>query len=166
MGSSLDTQSFSPIWSLVLPMSTIPLAMLQCNTFEVYWCYSNAHRNFKLSICPFVCTAFCLSVYPCVSLSVYVVTYVCRPVARIFRRGVTQRSDVYIMHKHACKIRDLGASSHRTFLEIRCSEIASEAIFGHKMSYSSDMALGLLHSIFGCPCLHLISQLNLNKKRY
>ena len=32
---------------------------------------------------------------------------------------------------HACKIRGgLGACSPRKFLEIRCSEIASEAIFG------------------------------------
>ena len=40
-GLSLATQSFSPIWTLVPPMSTIPLAMLQCNTLKVKRCSGN-----------------------------------------------------------------------------------------------------------------------------
>ena len=39
------------------------------------------------------------------------------------------------------------------------SEIASEAILGQKQSRSSYMAHGVLHPIFGCPCVHLLSQL-------
>ena len=38
--------------------------------------------------------------------------------------------------------------------EIRCSGIASEAIFGQLQSCSSYMASGVLHPIFGCPCMH------------
>ena len=49
------------------------------------------------------------------------------------------------MPKHA-RLGGLGAS-----LEIRCSEIASEAILGQKQSRSSYMARGVLHPIFGCP---------------
>ena len=47
-------------------------------------------------------------------------------------------------------------------LEIRCSEIASEAILGQKQSCSSYMACGVLHPIFGCSCMHLLSKLTLN----
>ena len=36
-------------------------------------------------------------------------------------------------------------------LEIRCSEIVSEAIFGQKQSCSSYIAHGVLHPIFDCP---------------
>ena len=48
------------------------------------------------------------------------------------------------------------------FLEIRCSEIASEDIFWdrEKQSCSSSvrhMARGVLYPIFGCPCMHLLS---------
>ena len=52
--------------------------------------------------------------------------------------------------------------------EIRCSEIASEAILGQKQSRSSYMARGILHPIFGCPRLHLLCQLTLNfhERRY
>ena len=44
-------------------------------------------------------------------------------------------SDLYICMQ-PCKTRgrDLGACSPRKFLEIRCSEIASEAILGQKQS--------------------------------
>ena len=53
-------------------------------------------------------------------------------------------------------------------LEIRCSEIASEAILGQKQSCSSYMARGVLHPIFGCPHMHLLSQLTMNfqERRY
>ena len=47
-------------------------------------------------------------------------------------------------------------------LEIRCSEIASEAILGQKQSCSSYMVRRVLHPIFGCPCMHLLSKLTLN----
>ena len=58
----------------------------------------------------------------------------------------------------------MGACSPRKFLEIRCSEIASEAILGQKQSRSSYryMACGELHLNFGCPCMHLLSQLTWN----
>ena len=52
-----------------------------------------------------------------------------------------------------------GGMLPRTFLEIRCSEIASEAILGQKQSRSSYMARGVLHPIIGCPCMYLLSQL-------
>ena len=39
--------------------------------------------------------------------------------------------------------------SPRNFLEIRCCEVASEAILGQKQSRSSYMAHGVLHPIFG-----------------
>ena len=55
-----------------------------------------------------------------------------------------------------------GACSPRKFLEIRCSEIASEAILGQKQSGSSYMARGAMHPIFGCSCMHLLSQLTSN----
>ena len=37
-----------------------------------------------------------------------------------------------------------------------------------KAVYASYMARGILHPIFGCPCMHLLSQLPLNfhKRRY
>ena len=38
-------------------------------------------------------------------------------------------------------------------LEIRCSEIASEAILGQKQIIGSYMPRGVLHPIFGCPCM-------------
>ena len=50
-------------------------------------------------------------------------------------------------------------------LGIRYSEIASEAILGQQQSRSSSiryMARRVLYSIFGCPCMHLLSQLTLN----
>ena len=59
----------------------------------------------------------------------------------------------------------LGACIPRKVLEIRCSEITSEAILGQKLSCSSYMAPG---ELFGCPCMHLLTQLTLNsqEKRY
>ena len=43
-------------------------------------------------------------------------------------------SDLYVcMHKHA-RVGGLGACSPRKFLEIRSSEVASEAILGQKQS--------------------------------
>ena len=53
------------------------------------------------------------------------------------------------MHKHA----RLGGSGGMFPQEIRCSEIASEAILAQKQSGSSYMARGVLHPIFGCPCI-------------
>ena len=55
-----------------------------------------------------------------------------RPVARIFRRGVTWMSN---LHKHT-RLGGLGACSPWKFLEIRCSEIVSEAILRQKHSYN------------------------------
>ena len=43
----------------------------------------------------------------------------------------------------------------RKVLEIRCSDIASEAILGQKQSCSSCMARRALHPIFSCPYMHL-----------
>ena len=51
----------------------------------------------------------------------------------------------------------LGACFSRKFLEIRCSETASEAILGQKHSYNSYLARGVLHSIFSCRCMHLLT---------
>ena len=47
----------------------------------------------------------------------------------------------------------MGTCSPIKFLEIKCSEIASEAILGQKQSGSSYMACRVLHPIFGCPCI-------------
>ena len=47
----------------------------------------------------------------------------------------------------------MGTCSPIKFLEIKCSEIASEAILGQKQSGSSYMARRVLHPIFGCPCI-------------
>ena len=43
-------------------------------------------------------------------------------------------------------------------LEIRCSEIASEAIFKQKQSCCSYIAHGVLHPIFDCPCMHAFAK--------
>ena len=61
-----------------------------------------------------------------------------------------------------------GGMPPKTFLEIRCSEIASEAILGQNQSCGSYMAHEVLHPIFGHPCTHMLSQLTLNfhKRRY
>ena len=54
----------------------------------------------------------------------------------IYRRGVTWMSN---LHKHTRLGGGGGleACSPRKFLEIRCSEIASEVIFGQKHSHTS-----------------------------
>ena len=67
------------------------------------------------------------------------------------------------LQKHA-RLGVSGACSPRKF---KCSEIASEAILGQKQSRSGYMARGVLHPNFGCPCMHLLSQLtsNLNERR-
>ena len=54
---------------------------------------------------------------------------------------------------------DVYVCSPRTFFDIRCSEIASEAVLQQKQSHSSYMARRVLH---GCPRLHLLFQLALN----
>ena len=82
------------------------------------------------------------------------------------RRGTTWVSDVHVcMHKHARLGRYGGMFPQEIF---RCSEIASEAILGHQQSGSNYMARGVLHPIFGCPCMHLQSQLTWNfyERRY
>ena len=79
-----------------------------------------------------------------------------RPVARIFRRGVTWMSD---LRKHACKTRGgLGACSPRKFFEIRCSEIASEAIFGHRSTAVVAIWLAEYCIQFLAVHMHLLSQ--------
>ena len=81
-----------------------------------------------------------------------------RPVARIFRRGVTWMSN---LHKHT-RLGGSGGMPPRKFLEIRCSEIASEVILGQKHSCASYLARRVLHPIFSCPCMHLLNQLTSN----
>ena len=67
-----------------------------------------------------------------------------RPIARNFRRGVTCMSD---LHKYA-RLGGSGGMLPKKILEIRCSEIASEAILGQKQSCCSYMACGVLASGF------------------
>ena len=76
-------------------------------------------------------------------------------------------SDVYDCHKHG-RVGSLGACSNRKILEIRCSEVTSEANFGQKQTRSSYMARGVLHPIFGCRRMHLLSQLTstFQERRY
>ena len=52
--------------------------------------------------------------------------------------------------------------------EIRCSGIASEAILGQKHSHTNYLAREVLHPIFTCPRMHLLSQLTSNffERRY
>ena len=86
-------------------------------------------------------------------------------VARILKQGVTRMSDLYVtMYKHARLVGCVGMLSK----EIRCCEIASEAILGQKHSCSSYIARRVLHPIFDCPCMHLLSQLtsNFHDRRY
>jgi len=68
-------------------------------------------------------------------------------------------SAVYVyMHEHA---RVGEVDTPRKFLEIRYSEIASKAIWDTKWLHGS-------YPIFGCPYVHLLSQLtsNLHEGRY
>ena len=62
------------------------------------------------------------------------------------------------MHAQACNTWGGvgGMPPPMKFLEIRCSEIAFEVILEQKQSHSSYMACGVLHPIFGCPCMHLL----------
>ena len=55
------------------------------------------------------------------------------------------------LRKHT-RVGGSGGMLPRKFLEIRCSEIASEAILGQKHSYNSYLARGVLHPIFSCRC--------------
>ena len=68
------------------------------------------------------------------------------------------------LYKHT-RLGGLGACSPRKF---RCPEIASEAILGQKHSHTSYLARGVLHPIFSCRCMHLLSQLtsNFHERRY
>ena len=64
---------------------------------------------------------------------------------------------------HVCMRKQ--ASKHATLeglLKIRCSEIASEATLGRKQNHSTYMACGVLRLIFGCSCMHLLTQLSSN----
>ena len=63
--------------------------------------------------------------------------WVTRTVARIYRRGVTWMSNVYVYMYKACKTRGVWGYAPQ---EIRCSEIASEAILGPKQSRSRYVA--------------------------
>jgi len=65
-------------------------------------------------------------------------------------------SAVYV---YACmSMQDLGVWGMvpQKILEIRCSEIASEAILGLKQSHSGYMTCKVLHPVFGCPYMHLL----------
>ena len=64
-------------------------------------------------------------------------------------------------HKDA-RLGGLGTCAPRKILEIRCSEIASEAILGQKRSRSNYMDRGVLHPIFGWSRMYLLSQLTSN----
>ena len=68
-------------------------------------------------------------------------------------------------HKH---VRIGGSGSPRKFCEIRCFEIASEAILGQKQSRSIYMAHRVVLLIFGCSHMDLLSQLtsNSHERRY
>ena len=78
--------------------------------------------------------------------------------------GVTRMHDACVC-MHASMTRGVWGMFPQ---EIRCSEIASEEILGQKQSRSSYMACGVLHPIYGCPCMHLLSQLtsNFHERRY
>ena len=87
-------------------------------------------------------------------ISGYILTIIGRPVARIFRRGVAGVCCMHVcMQKHAIVV-GLGTSCPRKFLENRCSEVASEAIWGQKQNCSS------LHgsqgiAVFSCPYIFI-----------
>ena len=70
-------------------------------------------------------------------------------VARIRRRGVTWMSDLYVcVQKHARLGGSWGHALPGNFLEIRCSEITSEAILGQKQEYFIQFLLSQLTSNF------------------
>ena len=62
------------------------------------------------------------------------------------------------LHRHT----RLGGSGGMLPREIFRNEIVSEAILGQKHSYNSYLARGVLHPIFSCRCMHLLSQLTSN----
>ena len=65
--------------------------------------------------------------------------------------------------RYACiSMQDYGGVGARKILEIRCSEIVSEAILGQKQSRSGYMARRVLRPVFGCPRMHLLSHLTFN----
>ena len=83
-------------------------------------------------------------------------------------------SDVYVcMRKHARQWRSGGMFLQEIFKKLDAlrsttmalllsqnglrSNIASEAILGQKRSRSSYIAHGVLHLIFGCACMHLLT---------
>ena len=76
-----------------------------------------------------------------------------RPKARIFAKGVTWVCDVY-----ACITKARLKGSGGMLPQDRCSEIASEAILGQKLSRSSSVRYVARGVLFGCPCRHLLSQ--------
>ena len=92
------------------------------------------------------------------------VNNVYRPVARIFRRGVTWVYDVYVcmheqstnhMHTHARLEGFGGMLPQEILLEIRCSEIASEAILGQKQNRSAWLTINCIR--FFAVHVHLLS---------
>ena len=80
---------------------------------------------------------------------------------------------MWVCDVYACitKQRVGGMLPQEIFREIRCSEIACEAILGQKQSRSSSvryMARRILYPVHGCPFMHLQSQLtsNFHERRY
>ena len=71
------------------------------------------------------------------------------------------------LYKHT-RLGVSGGMVPQEIFEIRCSEIASEAILGQKHSYNSYLARGVLHLIFSSRCMRLLSQLtsNFHERRY
>ena len=57
-----------------------------------------------------------------------------------------------------CKHTRLGGAGGMLPQEIRCPEIASEAILGQKHSHTSYLARGVLHPIFSCPCMYAFTK--------
>ena len=87
-------------------------------------------------------------------LEVCIVEIHCKLIARIFRRGLHECL-VCLVCMYACIIKDSrvvgsGGMLPKEILEIRCSEIASEAILGQKQSCSMYIAHRVLHPGFGC----------------
>ena len=77
---SLATPSFSPIQNLVFHKTITPLAMSQCKSLMVNWCFSGVHRNIKLSVCLSVCLSVSVSLPVCLSVCLSVCLPACLPV--------------------------------------------------------------------------------------
>ena len=74
-----------------------------------------------------------------------------------FQNGGYMGVDVHVcMHKHA-RLGQSEAMFPQEILEMRCSEITSKAILEQKQSRSSYMARGVLHIIFDCERMHLLT---------